>query len=96
MLGFSGLIQAAEIESSIARGGELYDKWFKVLDVDGPDKSHALYPTDKKYAEKPGANWRCKECQERDQARAEEDEGLYLQGRQSSEVSHRLLDQIFR
>ena len=61
-LGFSGLTQAAEIESSIARGGNLYDKWFKVLDTDGPDKSHGLYPADKKYAEKPGANWRCKEC----------------------------------
>ena len=62
VLGLSGITQAAEIESSIARGGNLYDKWFGVLDVDGPEKSHSLYPADKKYAEKPGANWRCKEC----------------------------------
>jgi mono/diheme cytochrome c family protein len=62
VVGFSGITQAAEIESSIARGGNLYDKWFAVLDTDGPEKSHALYPADKKYAEKPGANWRCKEC----------------------------------
>jgi len=57
-----GTVQAAEIESSIARGGKLYDKWYKVIDEEAPDKSHALYPSDKAYAEKPGANWRCKEC----------------------------------
>jgi len=59
---FSGFTQAAEIESSIARGGNLYDKWYSVLDTDKPSESHGLYPADKKYAEKPGANWRCKEC----------------------------------
>jgi thiosulfate dehydrogenase len=62
VLGLSGQIQAAEIQSSIARGGTLYDKWFKVLDTDAPEKSNSLYPVDKKYADKPGANWRCKEC----------------------------------
>ena len=62
VLGLSGPIQAAEIQSSIARGGTLYDKWFKVLDTDAPEKSNSLYPADKKYADKPGANWRCKEC----------------------------------
>ena len=49
-------------EGSIARGGKLYDKWYKVLKVDAPSESHKLYPSDKKYADKPGANWRCKEC----------------------------------
>ncbi|MFC1681669.1 c-type cytochrome [Pseudomonadota bacterium] len=57
-----GTVQAAEIESSMARGGRLYDKWYKVIDEDAPSKSHALYPADKAYAEKPDANWRCKEC----------------------------------
>lgn len=32
-----------EIESSLARGGRLYDKWYKVIDVKTPKKSHALY-----------------------------------------------------
>jgi len=55
-------LQAAEIESSIARGAKLYDKWYKVIDVDAPKESHSLYPADKAYAEKPKSNWRCKEC----------------------------------
>jgi len=52
----------AETESSIMRGGQLYDKWYKVIDVDAPSKSHALYPKEGKYAEKAKSNWRCKEC----------------------------------
>ena len=52
----------AETESSVMRGGELYDKWYKVIDVDAPKNSHALYPKEGKYASKPKANWRCKEC----------------------------------
>lgn len=58
----AGAVNAAEIESSIARGGMLYDKWYKVIGVDAPAKSHQEYPADKKYAKKPGSNWRCKEC----------------------------------
>jgi thiosulfate dehydrogenase len=49
-------------EGSLARGGKLYDKWYKVVDVDAPKKSHPAYPADKKYAAKPKSNWRCKEC----------------------------------
>jgi thiosulfate dehydrogenase len=51
-----------EQESSMARGGKLYDKWYKVIDVDPPKQSHPAYPADKKYAGKPKDNWRCKEC----------------------------------
>ena len=53
---------AEEIQSSIARGGKLYDKWFKVVGAEEPKTSHPAYPADKAYAKKPGANWRCKEC----------------------------------
>lgn len=53
---------ADEMESSYARGGKLYDKWYKVIGMDAPKTSHPLYPSDKKYAKKPGSNWRCKEC----------------------------------
>ncbi len=52
----------AEEESAMARGGKLYDKWYKVIDVDAPKKSHSAYPSGKKYAKKPKDNWRCKEC----------------------------------
>jgi len=53
---------SAETESSMMRGGQLYDKWYKVIDVDPPSTSHALYPKEGKYAEKSESNWRCKEC----------------------------------
>ena len=52
----------AETESSKARGGQLYDKWYAVVGADKPATSHPLYPTDKKYANEPKSNWRCKEC----------------------------------
>jgi cytochrome c553 len=55
-------VQSAEIESSIARGGLIYDKWYKVVGMDAPKESHVSYPADKKYAAKPKSNWRCKEC----------------------------------
>ena len=61
-----GIAVAAETptteEAAIAEGGRLYDKWYKVIDADEPKTAHPLYPKDKKYADKPGANWRCKEC----------------------------------
>jgi len=60
--GYTGLVGAEEIESHIARGGMLYDKWSEVLEQGKPETSHPAYPSDKKYAEKPGSNWRCKEC----------------------------------
>ena len=62
VLAWPGASLADEIESSIARGAKLYDKWYKVIDADVPTKSHALYPSDKKYAKKAKSNWRCKEC----------------------------------
>ena len=52
----------AEEDSTLARGGLLYDKWYKVIGADKPTTDHPAYPTDKKYAGKPDANWRCKEC----------------------------------
>ncbi len=55
-------VAADEMESSYARGGKLYDKWYKVIDADPPKASHPLYPSDKKYAKKAKDNWRCKEC----------------------------------
>ena len=76
-------VNAAEIESSIARGGTLYDKWFKVIDVDAPKESHALYPSDKKYAKKPKANWRCKECHGWDYMGRD---GAYQSGKHSSGI----------
>ncbi len=53
---------ADEVESSLARGGKLYDKWYKVVGAEVPLQSHPAYPAGKKQADKPKNNWRCKEC----------------------------------
>jgi thiosulfate dehydrogenase len=50
---------AAEIESAIARGGKLYDNWYKELKMERPDSAHPSYPASGKY---PKQSWRCKEC----------------------------------
>ncbi len=61
-LSLSGGPAMAEMESSLARGGTLYDKWYAVIKADKPIESHPLYPAAGKYADKPASNWRCKEC----------------------------------
>ncbi len=50
------------MEYSIARGGRLYDKWFKENGVGTPEIANPAYPDDGKYKGKKGADWRCKEC----------------------------------
>jgi thiosulfate dehydrogenase len=53
---------AEETISSIARGGRLYDKWFKVVGAKTPKTAHPSYPKTGKYRGRKGADWRCKEC----------------------------------
>ena len=45
---------------AIARGGQLYDKWYAVLERDPPKQTHPAYPADAK--KKGSSTWRCKEC----------------------------------
>ena len=45
---------------SIARGGQLYDKWWAVLGHDAPKATHPAYPATGK--KKGSTTWRCKEC----------------------------------
>ena len=47
---------------SFARGGRLYDNWYKELGASAPTKPHPSYPPGKVFAKAPKANWRCKEC----------------------------------
>ncbi len=74
---------ADEMESSYVRGGKLYDKWYKVIDVDAPKAAHPLYPSDKKYAKKPKSNWRCKECHGWDYNGVD---GAYASGKHSTGI----------
>ena len=76
-------VAAAEMESSYARGGKLYDKWYKVIGEDAPKASHPLYPSDKKYAKKPKSNWRCKECHGWDYQGVD---GAYASGKHSTGI----------
>mgnify|MGYP000618465438 CR=1 FL=1 len=55
-------IAVADDEATLARGGKIYDKWYKIAGAKAPKASHPLYPAAKKYAKKPKSNWRCKEC----------------------------------
>jgi thiosulfate dehydrogenase len=74
---------AEEMESSLARGGRLYDKWYKVIGEEKPTKAHPAYPADKKYAKKPAANWRCKECHGWDYMGVD---GAYAKGKHSTGI----------
>jgi mono/diheme cytochrome c family protein len=47
---------------SIARGGRLYDNWYKELKFPAPTKSHPSYASGGVFAQVPKTNWRCKEC----------------------------------
>ncbi len=77
-------VVAEEIDSSIARGGRLYDKWYKEIGASTkPAEAHPAYPADKKYAEKPGANWRCKECHGWDTMGKD---GAYASGKHSTGI----------
>jgi thiosulfate dehydrogenase len=82
LVGMTG-VAMAETESSKARGGKLYDKWYAVVGADEPASSHPLYPADKKYADEPKSNWRCKECHGWDYMGVD---GAYASGKHSSGI----------
>ena len=50
------------LDFSIARGGKLYDKWFKVNTSNAPNMANPAYPESGKYKGKKASDWRCKEC----------------------------------
>jgi len=78
-------VAAADIDQgSIARGGKLYDKWYKVIGAEPPAESHPLYPaSNEKYAGDAKSNWRCKECHGWDGLGAE---GAYKSGKHSTGI----------
>lgn len=56
-----GLATAEEMDSSIARGGRLYDKWFKVIKAPKPAETHSAWPASNT-KKKGNATHRCKSC----------------------------------
>lgn len=62
-LGSTTVVAAESDAYSIARGGRLYDKWFKeAKDIQTPETAHPNYPEAGKYKGNKAADWRCKEC----------------------------------
>ena len=72
------------LEDTLARGGRLYDKWYKEAGAEAPTTTHPAYPADGAYAEKPGTNWRCKECHGWDYAGHR---GAYSSGKHATGIS---------
>ena len=64
LLGSIATVAAAESELySVARGGRLYDKWFKESkQAKTPEVANPNYPDAGKYKGNKAADWRCKEC----------------------------------
>jgi mono/diheme cytochrome c family protein len=52
---------AADDVSSMARGGKLYDKWFKVIGAPKPEETHPAWPSSNT-KKKGNATHRCKAC----------------------------------
>lgn len=61
VMSFSQVSFAAEEVSSIARGGRLYDKWFKVIGAPKPSETHPAWPASNT-KKKGNATHRCKSC----------------------------------
>ena len=45
---------------AINRGGQIYDKWWAVIEAEPPTTTHPAYPKEGKQS--GSATWRCKEC----------------------------------
>ena len=61
LLGYTQLSTASELDSSIARGGKLYDKWFAVIGAEKPKETHPAWPASNT-KKKGNATHRCKSC----------------------------------
>lgn len=60
LLGALNAVKAEEA-SSLARGGQLYDKWFKVIGAEEPTDTHPAWPSSNT-KKKGNATHRCKSC----------------------------------
>jgi cytochrome c553 len=54
-------VLADEMDSSYARGGRLYDKWFNVIGADAPKETHPAWPASNT-KKKGNVTHRCKSC----------------------------------
>lgn len=62
LLAYIQILPDINLQASITRGGRLYDNWQKESGTSAQQTRHVSYPLDAEYADRPEANWRCKEC----------------------------------
>jgi thiosulfate dehydrogenase len=53
---------APALAGNAVRGGQLYDKWWSVLELDEPDGDQPLWSTQSTNTRSGADTWRCKEC----------------------------------
>ncbi len=82
IISFAQTSYAAEEVSSIARGGKLYDKWFKVTGHEKPAETHPAWPSSNT-KKKGNATHRCKACHGWD---LEGKDGAYASGSYKTEI----------
>ena len=75
-------VAADEIESRIARGGMLYDRWYKITSGDMPRGTHPVYK-DTKGKMKRANTWRCRECHGPDYLGKD---GFYAKGKRKTGI----------
>lgn len=54
--------ELASAEISVTRGGRLYDKWWKVAEVDEPTEDNPIWARQATNTRSGDDTWRCKEC----------------------------------
>ena len=54
--------EAPSFSGNATRGGQLYDKWWSVLELDEPEGDHPLWSTQSTNTRSGADTWRCKEC----------------------------------
>src|SRR3990172_11800171 len=65
LLAVGGLALAtpfSDTPANVAKGGQLYDKWWKAAGVAEPTGDHPLWATQTTNTRKGLDTWRCKEC----------------------------------
>ncbi len=62
MLILAACASQSQFAGSPARGGQLYDNWWEVLEADAPAGDQPLWATQTTNTRSGGDTWRCKEC----------------------------------
>jgi len=62
MLILSACGSQTQLTGNPARGGQLYDEWWVIVEADAPTENQSLWATQTTNTRSGGDTWRCKEC----------------------------------